>query len=272
LAFAVIVLSVGLTTAPAYSSYSTAREGGDWIGETEKILAEMPDPHGRVRREIEVKWIISLGAPAYGHLLGRVSEESSYSLTFFADRMPQIIAGELSKVIPFGGVPLEFDDFRSSERAKKMLVRASEFLPTLWLKWIVCLNRERKLTAGIASRGEYRKGQITVKNLKNSLHELVHAYEDKPFAGLENKLRSEFYERRTRGRKLRNLSRITNLYFYRHEEKFRAGFVYQYIGKERGVELMSMGIECLMWNRFDVWNRDSELTKFLIGMMIFFGR
>ena len=86
------------------------------------------------------------------------------------------------------------------------------------------------------------------------------------------KLRSEFYERRTKGKKLRHLSRITNLYFYESQEKLRAGFVYPYIGKERGVELMSMGIECLMWNRFDIWNRDAELTKFLLGMLIFFGR
>jgi hypothetical protein len=186
--------------------------------------------------------------------------------------MPRIIAGELSKVVPFGGVQLEFNDSRSSDYAKEMLIEASGFLPSRWLECIVHLNRGRKLTARMASRGMYRSGLIRVSSLKTSLHELVHAYEDKPLASLEGKLKFEFYERRTRGRKLRNLSRITNLYFYGPEEKFRAGFVYRYIGKERGVELMSMGIECLMWNKFDIWNKDPELTKFLLGMLIFFGR
>jgi hypothetical protein len=68
------------------------------------------------------------------------------------------------------------------------------------------------------------------------------------------------------------LGRITNLYFYGPREKFRAGFIWPYLGKEGGEELMSAGIECLMWNRFDVWNRDPELIKFLLGMLIFFGR
>jgi hypothetical protein len=232
----------------------------------------MSGPQEITGGEIGADMIISLGAPAYDHLLGRVSEESSYSMTFFADRMPRIISGELSKVVPFGGVPLEFDDFRSSDYAKEMIAEASAFLPARWLEWIVRLNRGRKLTAGMAPRGGYHRGRIRTNNLKTSLHELVHAYEDKPLAGLEDKLRSEFYDRRTKGRKLRKLSGITNLYFYGPEEKFRAGFVYQYIGKEGGVELMSMGIECLMWNRFDIWNRDPDLVKFLLGMLVFFGR
>ncbi|MDR1481088.1 MAG: hypothetical protein LBI74_00510 [Synergistaceae bacterium] len=272
LSFAAIVLIIGVAVDAAYSSSMGARGDDGWVGETRRVLAEMTGPRERTGGEIGADQIISLGVPAYNHLLDRVSEESSYALTFFADGMPLIITGELSKVVPFGGVTLEFDDFRSSGYAKGMIAKASGFLPTRWLKWIVCLNRERKLTAEIASRGEYHRGRIRTNNLRISLHELVHAYEDKPFASLENKLRSEFYERRTSGKKLRRLRGITNLYFYGPKEKFKAGFVYRYIGKDRGVELMSMGIESLMWNRFDIWNRDPELTKFLLGMLIFFGR
>jgi hypothetical protein len=228
----------------------------------------------RAEGKIGVDSIISLGTPAYAHLRGRVSEESSYALTFFAEGLPKIIAGTLSKAVPFGGVRLEFDDLRSSGLAAEMIAEASGFLPTRWLERIARLNRGRKLVVGIASRGQYRSGRIMTNNLKTSFHELVHAYEGDPPKHLENKLRSEFYERKTSGKgakKLRKLSRITNLYFYGHEEKFRAGFVCNYIGKERGVELMSMGLECLMWNRYNIWNRDPEMTKFLLGMMIFFG-
>jgi hypothetical protein len=274
LSFAIIASAKEGVAAPAHSPGLPIGGEEGWVGETRKILAEIAVPEERTEREIGgglIISLISLGAPAYEHLLGRVSQESSYALTYFTDGMPRIIVGELSKVVPFGGAPLEFDDSRSNNDAKKMLVEASGFLPTRWLERIVCLNHERKLTAKIASRGRYYKGEIKTNNLKTSLHELVHAYEDRPSANLEIKLRSEFYAQRTKGKKLRNLSRITNLYFYGPKEKFRAGFVYQYIGKERGVELTSMGIECLMWNRFDIWNRDVELTKFLLGMLIFFG-
>jgi hypothetical protein len=270
--FTAIILVAGFAAAPAHALRPAAQDDEGWAAKTRKTLAEMDCLSGIEGSEIGAGLIISLGTPAYEHLLGRISEESSYALTFFADGMPRIITAELSKIVPFGGVRLEFDDFRSSAYAKEMLTGASDFLPTRWLERIVRRNSGRKLTAGIASRGEYRGGRIRTNNLKTALHELVHAYEDGLSSSLENRLRSEFYERRTRGKKLRNLSRITNLYFYGPKEKFRAGFVCQYIGKERGVELMSMGIECVMWNRFDIWNRDPELTKFLLGMLIFFGQ
>jgi hypothetical protein len=153
-----------------------------------------------------------------------------------------------------------------------MLAEASAFLPSRWLGWIAYLNSGSGIAVRRSPRGGYRAGRIMTNNLKTSLHELVHAYEDKPFASFESKLKRAFYERRTEGKKLRRLGRMTNLYFYGSHEKFRAGFIWPYLGKEGGEELMSAGIECLMWNRFDVWNRDPELVKFLLGMLIFFGR
>ncbi|MDR3353491.1 MAG: hypothetical protein LBO21_00470, partial [Synergistaceae bacterium] len=146
LASAAIILVIGLAAAPAYSR-PAARGENDWAWETGKILSLMAVASEGAEHEIDAGRIISLGAPAYNHLVDRVSEESSYALTFFADGMPRIIVGELSKVVPFGGVTLEFDDFRSSDYAKEMLIEASGFLPTRWLEWIVRLNRGRKLTA-----------------------------------------------------------------------------------------------------------------------------
>jgi hypothetical protein len=276
--FAAILACVGFA---ASSAHSAERWEDAWLDETGKILAETAARGGGVRHgssdyhdsgEVGVELIEAIGAPVYRHLLARVSEESSYALTFFGDKMPRIIVGELSKMVPFGGVRLEFDDFRSDEYAMELLAEASEFLPARWLGWIKYLNRGQAIVAGRASRGRYSRGRVEVNNLKTAVHELVHAYEDKPFVTLEDKLRLEFYERRTKGKKLRNLSRITNLYFYEKKEKYRAGFVYRYLGKERGEELMSEGIECLLWNRFDIWNRDPELTKYLLGMLIFFGQ
>ncbi|MDR1515100.1 MAG: hypothetical protein LBS45_05340 [Synergistaceae bacterium] len=257
-------------------------QSGDWVGETRGILSGLIARRGASpgTRDVEchdgiwvsTEGIIALGEPAYRHLLGAVTRESAYAMTFFADRMPRVITGELSKVVPFGGVPLDLRDFGTDGSAKKMLTEASEFLPRRWLGWIVYLNRKQGIAVRRSTRGEYRAGAIRTNNLKTSLHELVHAYEDKPFAAPDRKLKLEFYGRRTEGKKLRHLSRITNLYFYGTREKFRSGFVWRYLGKEHGEELMSAGIECLMWNRFDIWNRDPELVKFLLGMLIFFGR
>jgi hypothetical protein len=223
-------------------------------------------------RGISPEAIASLGEPAYCRLLPRVTEESSYALTFFADGMPRMIASELSKAVPFGGVSLDLDDSGTDGSAKHSLTIASEFLPSRWLREIASSNAGRGIRVRTSPRGWYSRGRIATNGLRTSLHELVHAYEDKPFPGLERELKSAFYETRTKGKKLRNLSRITNLYFYGAKEKYRGGFVWQYLGKEHGEELLSAGIECVMWNRFDIWNRDPELVKFLLGMMIFFGR
>jgi hypothetical protein len=255
-----------------FSAASASFAAGDgWARETEKILAGLAASCGKTSG-ISPEDIASLGTPAYFCLLPRVTEESSYSMTFFADGMPRVIVRELSKAVPFGGVTLNFDDWGTDGYAKKTLIEASAFLPSRWLRQIVSNSGGRAISVRRSARGWYRRGMIVTNGLKTSLHELVHAYEDTPFPSLEQKLKTAFYEGRTRGKKLRNLSRITNFYFYGANEKFRAGFVWQYLGKEHGEELMSAGIECMLWNRFDIWNRDPELVKFLLGMIIFFGR
>jgi hypothetical protein len=269
-------------TASSANPATFEATGGDWVGETASILDGLTARRGKPSGEgdclyhdgiwISPDGMVSLGEPAYRSLLGAVTRESSYALSFFADKLPRVIVGELSKAVPFGGVELSLDASGTDGSAKAALTEASAFLPSRWLGWIVYLNGNRAITVRRSPRGEYRSGRIMTNNLKTSLHELVHAYEDKPFASIERKLKLAFYERRTGGKKLRRLGRITNLYFYGPREKFRAGFTWPYLGKEGGIELMSAGIECLMWNRFDIWNRDPELVKFLLGMLIFFGR
>ena len=249
---------------------SGAARADDWTIETEKILRELITSSDDARG-ISPEAIASLGEPPYYSLLPKVTEESSYALTFFADGMPRIIVSELSKAIPFGGVSLDLDDSGTDGSAKYSLTAASEFLPNRWLREIASSYGAHGIRVRTSPRGWYARGRIATNGLKTSLHELVHAYEDKPFPGPERELKAAFYERRTKGKKLRNLSRITNLYFYGAKEKYRGGFVWQYLGKEHGEELLSAGIECVMWNRFDIWNRDPELVKFLLGMMIFFG-
>lgn len=266
-AFFAAAVYIGFSANPARSEV----HAGDWADLTRAMLSARRDFKYHCKGRLSAGEIVSLGTPAYDHLLGLVTKESSYVMTFFADKLPRVITGELSKVVPFGGVTLDFCDFGTDGSAKKSLIEASEFLPRRWLGWIAYLNRERGIAVSRSTRGEYRAGAIKTNNLKTSLHELVHAYEDKRFAAPDHKLKLEFYERRTRGKALRHLSRVTNLYFYGAREKFRSGFVWRYLGKEHGEELMSAGIECLMWNRFDIWNRDPELVKFLLGMLIFFG-
>lgn len=273
-----VAACIELSAEPACSN----AESRTWVSETAVILeglitrrGEPPAPGAFEYHDgiwVSPEAMTALGDPAYRHLLGTVTRESSYVLSFLADRLPLVIAGELSKVVPFGGVTLRLDDAGTDGSAKAMIERASEFLPSRWLAWIVYLNGGRPIAVRRSPRGEYRAGRIMTNNLRTSLHELIHAYEDKPFPSIARKLKLAFYEKRTDGKKLRRLGRITNLYFYGRNEKFRAGFVWTYLGKEGGEELMSAGMECLMWNRFDVWNRDPELVKFLLGMLIFFGR
>jgi hypothetical protein len=266
---------------PANPACSEAK-GGGWVRETEEILDGLIARRGEIQGAgafeyhdgiwVSPEWIASLGDPAYRCLIGTVTLESSYALSFFSDKLPRVITGELSKAVPFGGVPLILDGTGTDGSAKAMLTQASAFLPSRWLGWIAYLNGGRGIAVRRSPRGEYRAGRIMTNNLRTSLHELVHAYEDKPFASFERKLKLAFYDKRTEGKKLRRLGRITNLYFYGHGEQYRAGFIWPYLGKDGGAELMSAGLECLMWNRFDVWNRDPELVKFLLGLLIFFGR
>jgi hypothetical protein len=110
---------------------------------------------------------------------------------------------------------------------------------------------------------------IKTNSVKLSLHELGHALERS--IGHLPLLRNEFYEERTRGNRLRRLSRGLIPFGYRPYEKYRAGFVYRYMGKEGGVELYSCGIEYVFFNCRDIWRRDPEVTKFILGTLIFYG-
>jgi hypothetical protein len=76
-------------------------------------------------------------------------------------------------------------------------------------------------------------------------------------------LKKEFYEERTRGAKLRSF-----FFGYRPDEKYRSGFVDEYMGKEGGAEIYSCGVEYVFFNRYDIWRRDPEATKFILGVLI----
>ena len=116
---------------------------------------------------------------------------------------------------------------------------------------------------------------LRANTIRIALHELGHAW---VFSLGRNhvlhRLRTEFYEERTRGEEARRLRTFGNALFtlgmgYSANERYRPGFVDAYMGKENGVELFGSGLEYVFFNRHDIWRGDPEVTKFILGSLIF---
>ena len=43
------------------------------------------------------------------------------------------------------------------------------------------------------------------------------------------------------------------------------------MGKEGGAEIYGCGFEYVFFNSRDIWRRDPETTKFILGTLIFYG-
>jgi len=228
--------------------------GEQWVDETRRTFRLLTE-------ELGVADVIRLGTPAYLHIRNLAERVEMYIF-------PELIAGELSKVVEYGGAELKFDD-RSDRYAKRTLIEAASFLPAEMVRRIPTLEART-----VVGRGRFRQRSpdrvfIKTNSVRISLHELGHALERS--IGRLRLLRNEFYENRTRGNQLRRLNRAFLPFGYRPYEKYRTGFVSRYMGKEGGVELFTCGLEYVFFNRHDIWRRDPEVTKFILGTLIFFG-
>ena len=232
-------------------------EAEKWVDETRKTL------HG-LTGEIGVSEVIKIGAPAYHHIRSLMERGCEKAL----DAFPELVAEELSKVAEYGGAELEFGD-NCERRAKRTLIKAASYLPAWVIRRIPAL--EAWTVIGRGRFRQYASGRVVIKTnvVKLSLHELGHVFEHS--AGHLLRLRKEFYENRTRGRTPKKLNGWRLPFGYRPDEKYKAGFVTRYMGKEDGVEVYSCGLEYVFFNSHDIWRRDPEAAKFLLGSLIFYG-
>ncbi|MDR1885319.1 MAG: hypothetical protein LBQ56_03525, partial [Synergistaceae bacterium] len=206
--------------------------------------------------------IISIGEPIYNHLLGTVSRHDPT-----AGYLPLIISSAMSRVAPFGG-SLAFVP-KNQFLAKRSIESASRFVPSSWIRWI---NGRGGLRVEFAPLRGYYNGwsnviKIDVGGVSTALHELMHAVWQR---GRIAAILRDFYDRRTEGSPLTSLRSLTaNPYYGPGEMAREGGFINPYMGYEDGREILSMGAQYVLWNRGDIWNKDPEYTKFILGIFIF---
>ena len=228
--------------------------GEQWVNETRKTIHNLTS-------EIGVSEMIKVGTPIYHQIMG-LTEPGDFNI------FPELIAGELAKVTEYGGAELDFDD-KSDRYAKRMLQKAASYLPAKVVRRIPTLVALNVIGRGWFYKNTPDKAVIKTNGVRISLHELGHAIEYSDDHLLI--MRKEFYDNRTRGNEIRKLNRGLFSIGYRPNESYRSGFVYRYMGKEGGVEVFSCGIEYVFFNYRDIWHRDPEVTKFVLGSLIFYG-
>ena len=229
--------------------------GEKWVDETRKTLHKLSE-------KIGVAEVIKIGSPAYKHIMSLAEPIDPFNI------FPELVAKELSKVVEYGGTKLKFDG-KGERYAKKTLLKAASYLPTEAVRRVPAVDARTVVGRGLYRQYAPDRALIKTNNVKTSLHELGHALEYS--SGHLLRLRKEFYEKRTQGKTLRNLSCFLIPFGYRPDEKYKAGFVDRYMGKENGVEVFSCGVEYVFFNRHDIWHRDPEATKFVLGSLIFYG-
>ena len=234
-------------------SYSSS--GEEWVDETWKILHKSTE-------KIGVPEMIKIGAPLYYHIMSLAEREQSFAI------FPELVAAELSKVAEYCEKKPKFDA-KSERNAKRTLIKAASYLPSNVISRIPALEAYAVVGRGLFR--QYACGRVVIKTtgVKISLHELGHVFERSADHLL--RLRTELYESRTQGKPPKKLNPWRLPFGYRPDEEYRSGFVDRYMGKEGGVEVYSCGIEYVFFNNHDIWHRDPEVTKFILGSLIFYG-
>ena len=250
LAVALLLLAQLQAVAAPYGE-----RGEKWVDKTLQTLRKLP-------KEIGVPEMTKIGSPAYYHIRGLIERGGSSA------NSPELVAGELSKVVEYGGADLRFAN-EGERHAKRALRKAASYLPAKVIRRIPVLDARTVVGRGWFRQYDSGKTVVKINDAKISLHELGHVLEHSSAHLL--RLRKEIYENKTRGEKLRKLSAFNLPFGYGRDEKYKAGFVSRYMGKEGGVEVYSCGIEYVFFNSSDIWHRDPEVTKFILGSLIFYG-
>lgn len=182
----------------------------------------------------------------------------------------------LSEIRPMGG---EFADtprhrspkFKSSLSVNKQITRAAPWYPADWIK---ASNDDgsRVEFKSSTSRAHYRHGLVAEVKLdgtvRTAVHELGHRMEY-TVPGVRV-LEQQFYDRRTAGEPLEQLSKLSPGSRYGKDERARKDqFFNPYVGKTyegRAYEIISMGMESLPYRHS--WDKmDPDYQAFILGAL-----
>jgi hypothetical protein len=208
---------------------------------------------------------IAIGELLYGNLLPYTKD---------ADTLRKNILGELAKYRDFGGTPTFLKGSHST--ARTFIEEAAKLYPADWINEI---NKNGGIYARGAVRGRhlYWQGRheiaIDLRGTATAAHELGHALER--YFSSKN-IEKQFYNRRTSDEKLESLRTLYPKDGYKANEKTRKDqFAHAYMGKDYGgqtYEVYSMALEDIYFNTFDMWHKDPETIKFMLGTLLGVGK
>lgn len=161
-----------------------------------------------------------------------------------------------------------------SSKLRPLLVEATRHVPR---EWIDADRRQPALRLQAYGRGYYQHndwktgGALISTPESNSvmLHELGHWTEYRQPA--VRTASETFYEYRTRGEELVQLSKLRPGHGYRRDEKARPdGFADPYVGKDyrgRTYETLTMGLEGVFYGKHGIVDRDPEHARWTVGVL-----
>lgn len=182
----------------------------------------------------------------------------------------------LSKYRKMGAVDIDYTGHLRNRKADKLVKKAYDFLPTDWIKSSVnhsLINGE--METGIVKRGYYSSFLNTLKisgssesmQIETAIHELMHRLEHTHKSFVKHE--AVFYEHRTAGEELQQLTKVTGIKHGKHEVTRVDNFVDAYMGKwydGNAYELLSMGVQYL-YARPQELLKDEEMAEWVLGVL-----
>jgi SPP1 gp7 family putative phage head morphogenesis protein len=182
----------------------------------------------------------------------------------------------LSKYRKMGAVDIDYTGHLRNRKADKLVKKAYDFLPTDWIKSSVnhsLINGE--METGIVKRGYYSSFLNTLKisgssesmQIETAIHELMHRLEHTHKSFVKHE--AVFYEHRTAGEELQQLTKVTGIKHGKHEVTRVDNFVDAYMGKwydGNAYELLSMGVQYL-YARPQELLKDEEMAEWVLGAL-----
>ena len=182
----------------------------------------------------------------------------------------------LSKYRKMGAVDIDYTGHLRNRKADKLVKKAYDFLPTDWIKSSVnhsLINGE--METGIVKRGYYSSFLNTLKisgssesmQIETAIHELMHRLEHTHTSFVKHE--AVFYEHRTAGEELQQLTKVTGIKYGKHEVTRVDNFIEPYMGKwydGKSYELLSMGVQFMYARPYELL-KDEEMAEWVLGAL-----
>lgn len=180
-----------------------------------------------------------------------------------AQELKQLLSG--IREMGSGGQDINKHLSDSKSKVAQLVKNAYDIYPSSWVKNSVDMGylRPRKV-----KRGFYNGSTIAISDegesaFKTAIHELGHRMED-AVPGIKQ-AEKDFYDRRTKGEKLKWLGRP----YGKNEKARKDDFINPYMGKDYGgdgYELVSMGFE-MAYTRPELLAKDSDMESWIYGIL-----